>query len=199
MSLCLHGHEGKMEHPGKAHRHHAKLASSTRGRMRIKIHRQDRSPALLQHVKRHLEAQTGVGTVTVNEATGSVTIPYDHTQQDREDIFRVLKDLDVVIEETFHPPKVDDAIAETSGTGAGLPVAVEDLNRYIRRTIGVPVDLKVLLPLGLVGAGLWSIARRGLLIDTVPGWVYLWLAFDAFVKLHPSTVSPQDAARGEAQ
>jgi len=63
--------------------------------------------------------------------------------------------------------------------------AIEDLNRRIQSATGLPIDLKLALPLTFVGAGAWSIARRGLMIEAVPGWLFLWFAFDMFVKLHP--------------
>jgi hypothetical protein len=188
-----------MEHHGKAHRHHAKVASSTHGRMRIKVHREDRSPELFEHVKRHLEAQPGVGTVDVNAATGSVTIPYDHALQHREGIFGCLKDIDVVITETLHPPEAGEAFGEAGGKSGGLNAAVTDINRYIQRTIGVSVDMRLILPLGLAGAGLWSISRRGFMFESVPGWVFLWLAFDAFVRLHPEPVLPHGAVSSDSQ
>jgi hypothetical protein len=44
----------------------------------------------------------------------------------------------------------------------------------------------MVLPLAFVGARLWSIGRKGLMIESVSGWLFLWLAFDMFVKLHLS-------------
>jgi hypothetical protein len=70
--------------------------------------------------------------------------------------------------------------------------ALNDLNRRICGATGVPVNLKILLPLVFAGAGLWSISRRGLMIEAVPGWLFLWFAFDMFVKLHPSEKARTD-------
>jgi hypothetical protein len=35
-----------------------------------------------------------------------------------------------------------------------------------------------------VGASVWSIGRKGLMIESVPGLLFLWLVFDIFLKLH---------------
>jgi hypothetical protein len=32
---------------------------------------------------------------------------------------------------------------------------------------------------------LWSIGKQGLRITMAPGWVFLWMGFDMFVRLHP--------------
>jgi len=37
----------------------------------------------------------------------------------------------------------------------------------------------------LAGLGLALTLKNGLGLGMLPGWLPLWLAFDAFVKLHP--------------
>jgi hypothetical protein len=69
---------------------------------------------------------------------------------------------------------------------AGFLAAIDDLNQRISAATGLPINLKLALPLAFVGAVLWSIGRKGLMIEMVPGWLFLWLAFDMFVKLHPA-------------
>jgi len=81
----------------------------------------------------------------------------------------------------------------------GLPSvteAIDDLDQYLHETMGVRVNLRMAVPLGLLAIGVWSVAKRGLMIDSVPGWVFLWLAFDTFVKLHwhPELLTPGTAA-----
>ena len=52
--------------------------------------------------------------------------------------------------------------------------------------VGIPIDLKLALPLVFVGAGLWSIGKKGLMIESALGWLFLWFSFDMLVKLHPT-------------
>lgn len=174
-----------MKQSGNTHRHRAKVASSTRGRLRVKFDRPSRSPAVLDNVKQSLEARAGVGAVSVNAHTGSVTIPYDHALLSRETILRLLGDLDVIVSETVHPTSLDAEEAGSPRASRSLVTAVEDLNMRFHRAVGVPLDLKMLLPLGLAGAGVWSISRQGLAAQSVPGWFLLWLGLDTYVKLHP--------------
>jgi hypothetical protein len=63
--------------------------------------------------------------------------------------------------------------------------AIEHLDARLTAATGLPINLKQLLPLSFAAAGLWSIGKRGLQIEQVPGWLFLWFAFDMFVKLHP--------------
>ena len=80
-----------------------------------------------------------------------------------------------------HESESDDRL-ET----AGFLAAIDDLNQRISAVTGLPINLKLALPLAFVGARLWSIGRKGLMIETIPGWLFLWLAIDMFVKLHPA-------------
>jgi hypothetical protein len=117
-------------------------------------------------------------------------------------ILRFLEDLDVVVDSIAHLPSLDNgtAVTESPGTAPAFITAINDLNQRLRKTTGLPIDLKQLLPLAFAGAGFWSIARRGLMIESVPGWLLLWFAFDIFVKLHserdnrPATVLPDTNA-----
>jgi hypothetical protein len=160
-----------------------KVASQVRGRLRVKFGRHWRHKAKLEEIARNLEEQPGIGDVIVNPTTGSMTIRYDHAKQDGDGVFRLLKDLDVVMESTLHPPSLDEAAVQNGPWS--LADAIDDLNAYVRKSIGIPVDFRLMLPIGLVAAGIWQIARRGLMIENVPGLMFLWLAFDTFVKLHP--------------
>jgi len=102
-------------------------------------------------------------------------------------ILGFLEDLDVVVESIAHLPTTGENgdSSEAGGHSAGFIAAINDLNQRIRQTTGLPIDLKLILPLAFVGAGIWSIGRKGLMIESVPGWLFLWFAFDMFVKLHP--------------
>jgi hypothetical protein len=97
----------------------------------------------------------------------------------------LLEDVDVLVESVGHLPGVEGGSHDDGLISSGFLAAVEDLNRRIQSATGLPIDLKLVLPLSFVSAGLWSVTKRGLMIETVPGWLFLWFAFDMFVKLHP--------------
>ena len=72
----------------------------------------------------------------------------------------------------------------SNGAPLTLVEAVDDLNGRLK-IAGLGLDVRTLLRLGFLGVGIRSIASEGLGIERMPGLFFLWLAFDAFVKLHP--------------
>ena len=148
----------------------------------------------MDRVKEHLGSREGVHHVRSNNSTGSITVRYDHNRHSTQSLLGLLEDLDTVFQCLGHEADMgspegalDDDFAST-----GFLEALNDLNGRIRAATGIPVNLKILMPLLFAGAGLWSISRRGLMIEAVPGWLFLWFAFDMFVKLHPGERAQAD-------
>lgn len=165
----------------------ARVVSHVPGRIRFKLHDQSRDRDIMEQVGRKLNSLEGVDDVRLNPALGSVTVRYDRGRHSMAGILGFLEDLDVVVESIAHLPGTGEN-GDSEGPVAhvaGFIAAIDDLDRRIRQTTGLPIDLKLILPLAFVGAGIWSIGRKGLMIESVPGWLFLWFAFDMFVKLHP--------------
>lgn len=161
----------------------ARIASLVPGRMRLKLPRAHRDAAAMGHIKTHLESREGVHGVTVNATNGSLTVRYDEKRHGTAGILGWLEDLDVVVESIGHLPAVD---SPEQNSPEGFLAAMDDLNRRIRSITGLPINIKLALPLAFASAGVWSILRRGLMIEAVPGWLFIWFAFDTFIKLHPN-------------
>ena len=159
-------------------RHRAKLRSHIPGRLRIKLSRESRKPAVLGRLKKQLCAREDVHDVVLNHTTGSVKIVYDHHQLNEEGILKVLEDLGVVL--------INLAAEEEGGGGdsASFAGAIEDLSDRLSGLLGAGIELKVIVPLAFLGLGLWAIARNGLRLDRIPGWLFLWVAYDMYTKLH---------------
>lgn len=169
---------------------HAKIASHVPGRIRLKMQAQHRNEASLACIGKHLSAREGIHEVRTNPVTGSLTLHYDHARHSMAGILGFLEDLDVMVESIGHLPSVGESGASANGESPEFIAAVNDLNARLSKLAGFPVNLKALLPLLFVGAGVWSIGRRGLMIEAVPGWLFLWFAFDMFVKLHSTHRQP---------
>jgi hypothetical protein len=139
----------------------------------------------MRQIKDKLEARQGIHEVSINETTGSVRVNYDRGRHDMEGILHVMEDFDVIL--CDYMPGIDPVGGLSGGGSQGtsaLPEALEDLSKRLSAAIHVPLDLKTVLPLGFLTAGLWSIARNGLMMTNIPGWVFIWLAFDTYMKLH---------------
>lgn len=167
--------------------HRARVASHTHGRLRIKVEGGRRNRHALDRIKSGLEATEGISGVRVSPASGSVILHYDPRQHSKAGVLGLLEDMDVLVETLTHAPSVAEAAGD-GGETLTVGEAIDDLNIRLRRWTRLPVDLRTTLPLGFVGAGLWSILRHGLMLDVVPGWMLLWLGFDLFVKTRPHDV-----------
>jgi copper chaperone CopZ len=142
----------------------------------------------MTRLKQALEAQQGVHGVEVNHAAGSVTVKYDAQIYGETGIFGLLEDLDALVGTMLDAPHLEEAPTEGNGhskAAVTLAGALDDLDKHVAGLTGHTVNLRTLFPLGLAGLGVWRIMENGLMAEMVPGWLLVWLAFDAFVKLHP--------------
>lgn len=161
--------------------YHARIASHIPGRLRVKLAAANRNAQVMARIKERLAGVAGIDAVDLNDTTGSIMVRYDREKHTMGGIHEMLEDVDVVLANLTDAPCFDENTKKPT-TFIG---AVEDLNKRLSGATGVTIDLKTILPLTLLGAGVWTIARQGLRATQVPAWALIWLAFDAFVKLHP--------------
>jgi len=168
-------------------KNHAQLASHTPGRIRFKLLAHCRDRQAMEGIGSTLRSCAGIRDVRLNPACGSVTVHYDNEHHSMAGILSFLEDLDVAVESIAHVPSIGEEgdSGRANGHSPGFIDAINDLNQRLRQATGLPVNLKLILPLAFVGAGVWSIGKKGLMVESVPGWLFLWFAFDMFVKLHP--------------
>jgi hypothetical protein len=158
---------------------HASIASHVPGRLRVRLAEPRRAGSLVDR----LMEQQGIDGVSMNRANNSLTVRYDQRRHSQNDMLDLLSDLDVVFGSAVRMAASDEP------EGAAEPLefldAIERLSARLATVTGLPFNLKLLLPLSFAAAGLWSIGKRGLRVEQMPGWLLLWFAFDMFVKLHP--------------
>jgi hypothetical protein len=182
--------------------HHAEVASHIPGRLRVRLHRRSRHQHTMARLKDAIAGQEGIHGVEVNHAAGSLTVRYDPQAYQETAIWGVLQDLDVILGTTLEAPQIE-APAEGSGHSTAattLTGALDDLDKRAAALTGHTLNLRTLFPLTLAGIGAWRIWEQGLMFEAVPGWLLLWLAFDAFVKLNvltsPTQVTVTDGPPG---
>jgi Heavy metal associated domain 2 len=167
--------------------HHAEIASHIPGRLRVRLDRASRQPQVLHGLKEELAGCPGVHEVAVNPGAGSLTIQYDAHRYPGTGIFGVLEDLDMLVAAVTGAPRLEGPAEGRGPSQAALTVveALDDLDRRLFGLTGHTLNLRVLFPFGLAGLGVGLTLTNGLGLKMIPGWLPLWLAFDAFVKLHP--------------
>lgn len=176
-------------------RNRFRVASAVPGRLRVRMASGDaaRDRAVLRRVRDDVAAREGVQAVRVSHPNRSLTIHYDRDMHSSTGLLSVLDDVDVAIDSLADMARFDD---DDGGPGdRPFVTAIDDLDRRIVRMTGVPIQLKSALPIAFLGAGLWSIVRSGLMIERIPGWIFLWLALDVYTKLHPAN-RPPDSEHG---
>jgi hypothetical protein len=153
----------------------AEIASALPGRLRLRFRRGQPHPQILDQLQATLTARPEIRAVAVNPAARSLTLHYDATRHSHTGIVGLLADLDVLVSAVTGAPQLEDVTVQV----------LDDLDRRILALTGQRLNLGTLLPAGLAGLGLALTLKNGLGLGMLPGWLPLWLAFDAFVKLHP--------------
>ena len=169
---------------------HAVIVSDSPGRLRVRLHRDDRKGDILERTQAHLQGQPGVHHVDTNRATGSVTVRYDPRTHSSDDVIAMLRDACVVAERTAAALGEEVPQVGASSTSLAIQAALDDLDRRLSRLTGRRVDLKLLFPFGLAAIGVRQLFTRGLGLNQVPAYMMLWYAFDSFWKFHSAQPGP---------
>jgi hypothetical protein len=158
-------------------------SSATRTRLRLKA--RDRGKGGLARIKQVAEHQPGVTGVDINERTGSVLIHHRRDAAPGSGLAAALGDVGIVL----HGLEEGDigGPGEHSEAAAAVESAMTDLNRRVALATDGKVDLKLLLPAGLIAAGLWRVAANpAALFTEIPTYVLLWFGIDFYTKFHYS-------------
>ena len=128
-----------------------------------------------------VEKQPGVTGVMVNEKTGSVVIQHEPGAAPGSGFVAALGDVGIIL----HGLEEGDVgvPGEHSEAAQAVEDAMRDLNRRVALASGGRVDLKVLVPAGLIGAGIWRVAvDPAALFMEIPTYVLFWFGIDLYTK-----------------
>jgi copper chaperone CopZ len=155
-----------------------------------KSHRHGRS---LAKVKDSLKKVPGVKDVEVNERTGSILVHHDEGANTLESIGAALQEVaselfDVLLEVE------EDEIPGLSSIGKLVKSQVEKADTKIARATDNWVDLKMVVPIGFLVAGITKAIQDGALLAEIPPFVLLYYAYDTFTKFHGPSVNPVSGA-----
>lgn len=154
-------------------------AGATRTRLRVRG--RDRGKGGLARIKNVAEQQPGVTGVEVNATTGSVLIHHDKGAAPAGGFAAALGDAGVILrgleEGDIGGP------GEHSQASAAVEGALGDLNRRVGAATHGVVDLKLLLPAGLIGVGLWRVVTNpAALLTEIPTYALFWFGIDLYTK-----------------
>jgi len=162
--------------------HHAvKVVHRLPHRTRIRMPKIHRTPGKMEKIGEHLRQIEGVKGVSVDHRTGSILLDHHDDAGFIEGLMGSLEEagdlfLSVMME--------DDAPEQLSVVSKFLKETLGSANLNVSRSTRGFLDLRMMVPLGFLGAALWKMRHTKEWLIEVPPYVLLWYAFDSYIKLH---------------
>jgi hypothetical protein len=153
-------------------------------RTRYRIAKGRRSQELATQIRDKVSTVPGVKVVEVNERTGSVFIHHE----ERPDILEALcTAFDAVADDLFEEAieLEGDMIPGFSVFAHLLKKKAAKVDAYVSQRTDNLLDLKMLVPIIFVGAGLVQVVKTKNWLEQVPAWVLFYYAYDTYLKFHP--------------
>ena len=183
-----------------------KVAHALPGRVRLKVAKVRGNPALARQAQEKLAQVPGIKQVEAKANTGSLLIHYDLDQ-----LFSTasLDILSTTLEELFPEIEVGTLMAGLmsltenpgAGAGSGLTAGITDSFGAINTGLGKitgGLDLKLLVPLGLIFLGLRGLWTSEKVLS--PSWSnLLWFGFASFVMLNRGLVEGNSGIPAESK
>ncbi len=129
----------------------------------------------------------GVKKVEFNERTGSVLVHHDEVPE----ILGALSEALTTLGADLFEEIASEEMAIIPGVSLAAHLVknrFSKVDRYLARITNNYVDLKILLPLIFLGAGLYQVSKRRMLFESVPPLVLFYYAYDSYLKFHGPSV-----------
>lgn len=163
---------------------HGRIASSTPGRLRLRMYHPKIYQELMHRIKKYLHNRPGIQEVNANNTTGSVIIRYDTATHSHNSVLAMLHDIGVIIRDVMVEEEGDLPFTGNCTAAIEITNAIRDIDRRVFELSGGKMNLKFIVPLAIGALGIRQILREGLGISHIPGCVLLWYAVDVFYRLH---------------
>jgi hypothetical protein len=152
-------------------------------RTRYRLPKHKRDPKLAKKIKDKILEVPGVTDVDVNERTGSVLVTHEE-KPGMIDSLGVA--LDAIAEDLF-----DEFLESEIGIFPGVSIFAHlltkragEADQYVAGRTNNYFDLKTLVPMLFLGAGVIKVAQTKNWLGQVPAYVLFYYAFDSYIKLH---------------
>ena len=143
----------------------------------------ERTPQAMANLQQRLGAVPGVTRTEARTESGSIVVYH----RDDYAVDDILAQAGLVSEGLLDavPPRLrGEAGAEASKLAQGVSNWLSDMDGRLSRATDGWLDLKMAVPLGLLGTAAWRTLAEGLVWAELPPYVLLYYTFDAFMKLH---------------
>jgi hypothetical protein len=158
-------------------------------RTRLRLAKHHRKAKTLAAVQARLKKVPGVKDVEINERTGSVLVHHEENHN-------VLELMGTALEEVA--TDLFEAVLEVEEAEVpGLSIAAHmlksrfsKLDTSLANATSNAVDLKAIVPLALLGLGVYKLLKDRAWWGEMPAFVLFYYAFDSYMKFHGPSVRP---------
>jgi cation transport ATPase len=158
--------------------------------LRARLTRESLNGDALRSAQQALTRISGVSEVRTNHEARSVLIAYDPTSLDLADLLKAMAAAGVTVVST---PDSKNERRDDQGGGAladSITGLFSDVDRRVADLTGGKADLRTLVPVSLAALAVREIVAGR--VTAAPWYVFLWYAFDSFMKLGRARTSSND-------
>jgi copper chaperone CopZ len=171
-------------HKGVAHH----LPHRTRYRLSRRYRDEDHAGRVAEVVK----SVPGVKSVEVNPRTGSVLVHHDEHPAILDSMSTAIDELGQDIFVEVLESELDEIVPGASIVAHFIKQNAGHLDSLVAEFTNNLLDLKMLLPIAFLSAGIFQASRNRYWLQQVPAWVLFYYAYDSYLKFHgPSVQRPE--------
>jgi cation transport ATPase len=160
----------------------------------VRVKKELRTPENMAKIQRKLEGHPGVKGVTVNQRTGSVVFTHEKDKDGHSVLAAVVQETELLVDVAFDIPPTDEE-------GGGDPYAkldqqLADLMYKVEYAVWKKTGLRFrgqVVAGSVAGLGAAQIAMTGITLETLPGPILLWIAWDIYHRVAKEPPFPAEA------
>jgi hypothetical protein len=173
-------------------------------RTRYRLPKRSRTKEVAQKIRDKVSKVPGVNDVEVNERTGSVLISHDEKPNILPDIHGAMDSVAFDLFEEVLEEEGEMLIPGFSIFAHMVKKRAKHFDETLAKKTNNYLDLKSLVPLAFLGAGLLRATKSKNVVGHVPALVLFYYAFDTYIKFHPpappaTSPTPAIAANGASK
>jgi len=154
-------------------------------RTRYRLPKRSRTKEVAQKIREKVSKVSGVKDVEINEKTGSVLINHDETPGILPEIHDAMDSVALDLFEEVLEEEGELLFPGFSIFAHMIKKRAKTVDAAISAKTNNYLDLKSLVPLVFLGAGILRATKSKNVVGHVPALVLFYYAFDTYVKFHP--------------
>lgn len=175
------------------HGHYQGVTHHLPHRTRYRLSSKYRDTDTVNRLRRSIATVPGVKDVEINDRTGSILVHHEERPGMLDSLAVAFEDVAGDIFQEITTAEINEVLPGASILGYLIKRRFSALDSKLSDASNNMIDLKMLLPIGFLLAGLHKIAKNRNWFDQVPAWVLFYYAYDSYLKFHGPSVRPANA------